>query len=358
MSKKQIPQLHPYLWIYPANYNLLAWSHLVCNLIGLPLNILTALFIIFKPRLHQTRNILWLGVAFSNVLVLLQHLVEAYAHHFQSDTAKDIFVFVFGLPYASLALNLFFSLVDRYVSIAYSAWYKRKVVINITWIVSGEIGCFSILCILMKGPYLIEVIQFSSQITRTEVKISNIVGFTTLFLCVAGCILVYFKVKYYLDHEKNADMMRVIRRRAFTRKEQSTQTTEFVGGEPLEDSLIGFHHQQTTATVQELVVAPSPFFIHIGDQEISQREIEASRNVLDSVTLLLLFASPFIVTFNLTIYSDCYSATGTLPIGQHCSNYLWAFAYTRGLLLIYPVVNPILFATRSRDLSQALSRSG
>ena len=339
----------------------LAASHLVCNLIGLPLNLLTAVYIIFKRRLHQTRNILWLGIAFSNVLVLLHHLVEAYVHHFQSETAKKIVSFTATLPLISLALNLFISLVDRYVCIAHSAWYKHNV--NITWIIAGQIGCFSILCLLMKGPIIfIETIQFSSQFTTAQLKISNIVGFTALFLCVAWYILVNLKVKYYLRLEKNADMTLAIRRRAFTRKEQSTQTTEFVEGlvegKPLEDSLIGFHHQQTIASEQELVVTPSPFFIHIGDQEISRRELEASRNALDSVTLFFLFALPFIVTFNLNIYSDCFSATATLLIGQHCSKYLWAFAYTKGLLLIYPVVNPILFIIRSRDFSQALSRSG
>ena len=66
-----------------------------------------------------------MGVAFSNVLVLFQHLLEFYAYHFQYKTAKKIFNLVIGLPYASLALNFFLSLIDRYISIAYCAWYKR-----------------------------------------------------------------------------------------------------------------------------------------------------------------------------------------------------------------------------------------
>ena len=337
----------------------LAASNLVCNLIGLPLNLLTAAYIIFKRRLHKTRNILWLGVAFSNVLILLHHLVDAYVHHFQSETAKKIVSYTASLPLISLMLNFFISLVDRYACIVHSAWYKRN--IKITWVISGQIGCFSIICLLMKGPLFIEIFVFSSQFTTAQLKITNIVGHTTLFLCVVGYILVNFKVKYYLRLEKNANMMRAIRSRAFTRKEQSTQTTEFFGREPLEDSLIRFHHKETTAPVQELVVTPSPFFIHIGAQQISRRELEASRSALDSVTLFFLFALPFIVTFNLTIYFDCFpaiTATATFPIDQHCSKYLWALAYTKGLMLIYPVVNPILFTTRSRDLSQALSRSG
>ena len=337
--------------------NFLATNHLVCNLIGLPLNLVTAAYIVFKSRLHQTRNILWLGVAFSNVLVLLNHLVESYVHQFQSETAKNIFIFFAGLPYSSLMLNLFLSLVDRYVRVAHSVWYKRKV--TITLIVSGQIGCFSILCVLMKGPYLIEIIHFSSQFTMTELKIVSIVGFVTLLLCAVGEIFVYLKVKYYLGFEKEADTTLAIRRRAFTRKEQITQTTEFVGGESLEDSLIGFHHQQTTASVKELVVTPSPFFVHIGGQEISRVELAAARTALDSVTLFLLFALPSFLTLNLTVYADCFPATavtGTFHVRQDCSKYLWTLAYTRGRMLFYPVVNPILFTTRSRDLSQILDQ--
>lgn len=99
-----------------------AISYVFCNVVGLPLNFLIGAFILFLPRLHQTRNILWLGVAFSNVLVLLELLIGFYAYQFQSETAKKIFALVTGLPCASLMLNLFFSLVDRYVSVAHSAW--------------------------------------------------------------------------------------------------------------------------------------------------------------------------------------------------------------------------------------------
>ena len=36
--------------------------------------------------------------------------------------------------------------------------------------------------------------------------------------------------------------------------------------------------------------------------------------------------------------------------------YLLASAYTKGLMLLYLVINPTLFTTRSRDLLQALGR--
>ncbi len=58
----------------------LAMNQGVCILIGVPLNLLTAAFITLSPRFHQTRNILWLGVAFSNLFVLSTGLVELIAY--------------------------------------------------------------------------------------------------------------------------------------------------------------------------------------------------------------------------------------------------------------------------------------
>ena len=157
-----------------------AASNVICSVVGMPLNLLIAFFIILKRRLHKTRNIIWLGVALSNVLILSHYLLEVYAYQTQSATARKIFTLGLGLPYASLMLNLFFSLVDRYISIGHSVWYKRNV--TITWIVSGQIGCFSILFVLMKGLYFIEFLIStpSEGLTNTEMKIISIVGFIIL----------------------------------------------------------------------------------------------------------------------------------------------------------------------------------
>ena len=338
----------------PLN-NFLAANHIVCNVIGIPLNLLTAAFITLSPRLHQTRNILWLGVAFSNVLVLSTHLVEFYAYQFQSETAKKIFSLAAGLPYASLMLNLFLSLVDRYISIAHSAWYKRKV--TITWIVSGKIGCFSIVCLLIKGPYLLDFIPLPSEVTFMEIKIFSVIGTIPLMMCIVGQIFVYFKVKCYLTLEKEKDIPIMV---LFNRRTENLQVrnTQFTDGElQKENSLDDFHDGWTaTASITPQNAITSPYFIQIGNQAISRLELEASRNALNSVTFFLLLALPNFATAMFAINADCLPAT--FSIGEHCSKYLWAFAYTRGLMLIYPVINPIMFTTCSHDLLQALNRSG
>ena len=42
----------------------------ICSVVAIPMNVLTAVFILLKRRLHQTRNVLWLGVAFSSPFIM------------------------------------------------------------------------------------------------------------------------------------------------------------------------------------------------------------------------------------------------------------------------------------------------
>ena len=337
----------------------LATNNFFCGVVGIPLNVLIAAFIVFTRRLHKTRNIVWLGVAFSNVLVLFQHLIEFYAYCFQSETAKTIFNLVIGLPYASLLLNLFFSLIDRYVSIAHSAWYKRKV--TITWIVSGQIALFSIICTLMKGPYLLEIFPFPPRITNTELKLFSVTGFFISLLCVFGQVFVYSKIKYFLRLEKDMDLSSSTDGGALNRQGKNKhQTTEIMGKElprePKEENSVDEDLRHAAATyLQKPAVTPSPFFIRIGDQSISRLELKAARHALDSVTMLFLFFLPAFVPRMLAVYADCSAANRI--IGQECSTYLWILTYTRGLMVFYTIVSPIFFFIRSPDLSQALNRS-
>ena len=337
-----------------------AISYVFCNVIGLPLNFVIAAFIVFLPRLHQTRNILWLGVAFSNVLVLLEHLVGFYAYQFQSEAANKIFALVTGLPCASLMLNLFFSLVDRYVSVAHSAWYKRNV--TITWVVSSQIGCFSILSVLTKGPYLLDIIPLPIGLTSIDMKIFSILGFTIFLLCAVGQVIVYFKIKYYLNLEKDSATSLSSHRRAQhnynakQRQANNTQTAKFMGGESQEEnSLYGFLHNAAAVSLQNTTaIAPSPLFIQIGNQKISRLELDAARHAVDAVSLFLVFFLPSLVTLSFATFADCSSSNHL--IRQECSVYLWSLSYTRALVVFYTIVNPIFFVKRSRDLIQALNR--
>ena len=335
--------------------------NVICSVVVISMNVLTAIFILLKRRLHQTRNFLWLGVAFSNVLILLHNLAEFYAYQFQSEAAEKIFSLVLGLPYASLALNLFLSLFDRYVCIAHHSWYKRKV--TITWIISGQIGCFSILCVLTKGPYLLEFIPLLEELSITNTKIVRIVGSIIGLLCVAIQVSLYFKVKYYLDLGKEADtsVSSHIRTQynynARQPQAKNMQTTEFMGGETQEEnSLDDFHrHLAAAESLQKRPATTSSFFIHVGNNKISRLELKSARLAVDTFSLYLVFFLPFSVALMFAISADCFSVNMVL---QKCSPYLWNVTYTRGFVAFYTIVSPIFCFIRSNyfhDLSVVTS---
>ena len=350
----------PVSHLIPMN-KFVATINVICSVVGIPMNVLTAVFILLKRRLHQTRNILWLSVAFSNVFILLHQLVEFYAYQFKSEAAEKIFILVLGLPDTSLALNLFLSLVDRYVCIAHSSWYKRKV--TTTWIISGQIGCFSILCVLTKGHYLFGFIPLPEELATTDMKIVRIVGSIFVLLCLVGQISLYFKVKYYLDLGKEADtpvsshIRAQYNYKARQPQAKNMQITEFMGGETQEEnSLDDFHrHRAAAASLQNRQATKSSFFIHVGNNKISRLDLKSARLAVENVSLFLVFFLPFYVAFMFAISADCISVNIVL---QKCSPYLWTAIYTRGIVVFYAIVSPIFCFTRSHDLSQALNPRG
>ena len=351
----------PVSHLIPMN-KFVATINVICSVVGIPMNVLTAVFILLKRRLHQTRNILWLSVAFSNVFILLHQLVEFYAYQFKSEAAEKIFILVLGLPDTSLALNLFLSLVDRYVCIAHSSWYKRKV--KTTWIISGQIGCFSILCVLTKGQYYLPFIPFPEELNSiTNTKIVRIVGLIILLLCTVSPVFLYFKVKYYLDlgNDAGTPVSSHIRAqynyKARQPQAKNMQTTEFMGGETQEEnSLDDFHrHRAAAASLQNRQATKSSFFIHVGNNKISRLDLKSARLAVENVSLFLVFFLPFYVALMFAISADCFSVNMVL---QKCSPFLWTVTYTRVLVVFYTIVSPIFCFTRSHDLSQALNRRG
>ncbi len=86
--------------------------------IGLPLNVMMAAIIISWRRLHSPRNILWLGSAFSNLFILITiNIIKFYAFHWQDVPSCKLYVFLVGIPYASLLMNLLLALIDRSICV-------------------------------------------------------------------------------------------------------------------------------------------------------------------------------------------------------------------------------------------------
>ena len=93
-------------------------------------------------------------------------------------------------------MNQLLSLIDRYICISHSVWYRQSVTVR--WVLTIQLVCFVILCLLMKGPYIFGFIPLECRANPQDRKIFFAFILTFFALCVAGQIVVYFKTKTYL----------------------------------------------------------------------------------------------------------------------------------------------------------------
>jgi len=170
----------------PAYYmdDYLSTGYATLAALGVPVNLLVAGPIIFLKRLHSPRNIVWLGVGFSNILFLLSFLLEvAYARSEGSAPWQIYFEILSGLPNASLVLNLHLSLLNRYVMLHYPLWYKQNVTNSL--IVIGQLCYFLFLFLILKGRFFFNPPELQKEFSLDKLMSSLvwvIIGMATLFL--------------------------------------------------------------------------------------------------------------------------------------------------------------------------------
>ncbi len=291
-------------------------------------------------------------------------MINFYAFLYECETASQTFSFVAGLPYASMMLNLFFTLIDRYISITYSTWYKQNVTIG--WIVSIPIAGFSTIVVVMKSPYLFELVPFTLRLSLFDVKFTSIFGVVIFILCIISQIFVYIKIKRYVAIKKRSEReatveTTLVTREAehyFTGEENANSGSESMEEDITQDRSLGSHQpaqalQVSLVTRRTLSTYSTRHFFRHGTQTISRLELEAARHGVDSITLFCVLGFPIVVTLALAFFSGCIS----LPPGNpECSTYLWALAYARGILIVNAVVNPVFYIIRSYDMTRALIR--
>jgi len=106
-------------------------------------------------------------------------------------------------------------------------------------------------------------------------------------------------------------------------------------------------------------------FVRIRDQLVSRLELEATRNVILSVGICLLFFSPWFVCCVLSLICNASVIRQGMSkeeteeaLVEQCSIYYWAISYTRLILLIgHTIYQFIGFVTRRKDLCAGLGRS-
>jgi len=345
----------------------LAASSIVCAVIGMPLAFIIIAFIITRRRLHQPRNIIWLGISFSNLLIQFAHILEVVSF-FDSKTTElcRLRYFLMGLPYASLLLNNFLSLIDRSVSVIRSIWYHRFVTVRL--VIGIQLTAFLFLCFLMKIHYIFGLVQVKCNVVHPlDRQFFFTFAFIFLFLCLSGQLLLYFYIKYYLVTSISKHSNTTTNAEATQPVQEDNNAQQPVASNYNEEERIGPEEAIQSLQVMESNNIASKqnnrHFVIIRDQMVSQLELAATRNVILGVASLLLFCTPWTISTitamvcHGNVIKQGLSAEETaLELVEQCSQYRWAASCSRELLVIHSIYQSIFYFTRSRDFSAALGR--
>lgn len=308
-------------------------THLACVSIGIPLNLFAATVIVCFKRFHRNRNVQMVAVFLSDLFILVAHAIELYAFHGHSETARNVFAIILGLPYASLFMNLFLNLMDRYLFLSYPAWYKQNVTVG--FIVSMQMGCFAFLCVALKGPYIFSSFSFHPEVSIFDYNLFSLMSFTMLMLCFGALVTTCLKTKQYL---------------AIPQRDPSLRNVAIVQQVLKRSAVVSVHYQAADREEYSTILAmkkensQAKHFVRIGNHSVSRLELEATRTVSTTVALLLLCCLPGLVIMLLS--AECLKNSAKLG---DCESALWRIAYAKELLLLYTVFQPIFFIVRSQD---------
>jgi hypothetical protein len=116
--------------------------HLTIILTGIPLNVIVAVVQLLNKRLHNTRNAIWCGVIFSNLLVFCVLVLEIVVWGLQSSLASKILLLLNDKADLILLVNLLLVTGDRFVYTKWQAFHKRHVIVART--VALQLICTSV----------------------------------------------------------------------------------------------------------------------------------------------------------------------------------------------------------------------
>ena len=348
----------------------LAGGHLVCALVGAPINLAIILFIVFCRRLRrQPRNIIWIGIGFSNIFVLLMNTLEISLFYSPGDKELcHIKFFLNGLPGTTLLMNNFFSLVERYLAIFHLLWYRRWVTVRL--VCGVQLAAFILLLFFMKCHFIFGLAEVKCTVAHPLDR--TIYFFFIIFflaLCFFGQLTLYKMIKKHLevtstndDQNTNGGMNTTTNSGGTATATSNIQQEVPITASPLPErnGKSDIAPEEPIDALQEDINQTQNYqFVRIRNQMVSRLELEATRNVMLNVGLLLLIASTWITSTGLTLICQAYTISTnkyldeeqkSKVIVEQCSPYHWAISYTRFILLIaHSIYQSICYVIRSKD---------
>ena len=306
--------------IYLDSY--LSISHLITALIGIPLNLIIAVIIIWSKNLRNARNFSWLGIGLSSIFLLLSNLSEFLAVHWPTPAIQSLCSSFQGLPYHSLLLNLFISLLERHLCLKFSRWHSKWVAGNCWIIPIVQIGSFAVLCMLIQGRHLFEAFPFQWQVNLPDLKVLSSFILASFILCWAGHATLW-----------------------------ASSSRDYPPAQILDHSITinCCLSKHSCAVVED---DPNGPFVLIEGERVSQLDVEAARTITLSGFIILSSYIPSLV--GLAYLAGCLGGMSESKVSNDCTLLVQIMYYQREIISIPCFfVIPIYFFVSSRDLRSA-----
>jgi hypothetical protein len=302
----------------PLTSNMLI-VHLVCICLGIPLNVFVGLVIIRNRRLHNPRNIFWLGSILCHLTALLFALLECLVSRSPSSVPCFMYSTMIGTSYTVLLINSLLATLDRWAAISHPLWHRKHV--TVTGVILVQLGSAITVIFLLTLPFWSRLLPLRCGVHQTVI---TWITSCYLLLAVLGLIaqtIVYLKARKYLVHYNAARYIVVNSKTAASEDELDVKAASLVIAHPRR----------------------SHFFVHCHDKTISKLELEATIMLVVGVKSLCLFTIPFALVF---ITARIWPSPSIMPI----------IPYARQLALVHALYNPLMYVIRSREFKWALNQ--
>jgi len=330
----------------PAHYigNFLFICTTSFTVIGIPVNMLIIVAILFLKRLRLPRNFIWIGIGVSNITVLVSHLMFVISGmHWEKDSSSSsvltqaIYSWFGCISIFSLTFNITAAIFERHICVTYPKWHRRSVTIN--WIIALE-SCF-FACILLISIMIANLEVFQPYLL-TFFDVWNVKLLGTLVTMISPLVLSVFVgflalVKKITDghipqqETVNMDNLGVNQKNlpAINRELNDRDNKKRIATDPNKDN----NTKRRTG-----------HFIHIGNNRISQLDLGAKQTFIYIAFIYLTFMVPTLISFISVFICLLVSPTS-------CSSSMGALYFIGVIMdcIHSSIVNPVAFVLFSKD---------
>ena len=300
---------------------------ILCIIIGLPLNLSMMWTIITRKSLHcSPRNIFVLGISFSSLAAFVQPLIEVIHFFAPSKLICQMYTSIMSLPDIFLLMNIFLSLIDRYIALEYPLWHRSKLTVKMA---IGVIAAGFLVAIgLCRFVYIAQLIPLECKIVLYERTIMAWILIVLFVLCLVARVTVYFQTKRILRQSDllapEADHSVGCFELSFLLKKGAART-----------SVIG------PPTIQIQLEHP-----RLSEETIFRLEWDATKVLVAGVTSLIVLSFPF-VAFLLAMFicRTWFDALG------YCNRFVWLGGYFKQFAQVHGIYHPIVFMARIKYFS-------